>query len=478
MRVLAAWICSLAVFLTSSHAADVLPNAFTKAEGEAVKSFLDRNMRQTNAAIVVGLIDENGIQIFSAGTLDNGTEHKPDGDSVFFIGSVSKTFTALLLLEMANRGEVKIDDPVAKYLPGSVTLPTHGGKKITLLHLATHSAGLPVNADNMTGADDREKYESYTVEQMYDFLSNFELSREPGKAYQYSNVGMALLGHALERRADTSFESLITERICRPLGMNSTCITLTPDLESRRPVGHDANGRKSLPWKLQAYHSAGDIHSTANDLLKYAAAQVGLTRSALTPLMEESHVFRYEDTFGLPGQSALGLMGRTAMDWVDRGALQPPAMELLGHAGGAGSYHAWVGIDKRQRRGVVALTTANDFSLEAVGWTILQRLPLTDERKHLFARELVGIGVALEISAEPPALRITRVIPESPAALAGLTEGMIIVTIDEVSTAGKRLDECVELIRGPVGAKLQLECLNSKDQKISSVELTRQRLKI
>ena len=92
-------------------------------------------------------------------------------------------------------------------------------------------------------------------------------------------------------------------------------------------------------------------------------------------------MLRYQDIEGIPGQGPLGLMGRTAMDWVDRGALQPPEMELLGHAGGAGSYHAWVGFDKRQRRGVVILTTANDFSAEAVGWTILQRLPLSDERK-------------------------------------------------------------------------------------------------
>jgi CubicO group peptidase (beta-lactamase class C family) len=478
MRTLAAWISTLALLLASSRSAAAPPNVFTQGEREGIEAFLATNFAQTNAAMVVGLVDRSGSQVFSAGTLDNGTDHKPDGDSVFFIGSVSKTFTALLLLEMAARGEVSVDDPVAKYLPPSVKPPTRSGKEITLLHLATHSAGLPINPDNMTGSGDREQYESYTVEQMYHFLSKFELSREPGAAYEYSNVGMALLGHALERRAETSFESLVVERICRPLGMGSTCISLTPKLVSQRAVGHDAKDRPSLPWKFQAYRPAGDIHSTANDLLKYAAAQAGLTTSALTPSIEASHVIRYEDTDGIPGQGALGLMGRTAMDWVDRGALQPSGMELLGHAGGAGSYHAWIGFDKRQRRGFIALTTANDFSLEAVGWTILQRLPLSDERKHLFARELVGIGVALEMSAEPPALRITRVFPESPAALAGLNEGTYILKIDEVATAGKSLNECVELIRGPIGAKVRLELSSANDPTVDSVVLTRQRLKI
>ncbi len=476
MRLFASCICFLAVLLVLSRALSAPPSVFTQAEGDAIENFLKHNLAQTNAAIIVGLVDASGSRVFSAGTLDNGSDRKPDGDSVFSIGSVSKTFTALLLLEMVERGEVKIDDPVAKYLPASVKLPSHGGKEITLLHLATHAAGLPVNPDNMTGTGEHEQYESYTIEQMYEFVSTFKLSREPGSEYQYSNVGMALLGHALERRAGKPFETLIIERICQPLGMGSTCITLTPELESRRAMGHDAEGRPSPPWKLQAYHPAGGIHSTANDLLKYGAAQAGLTRVSLGPLMEESHAFRYRDMERNPGP--LGLMGRTAMDWVDRGALQPPEMELLGHAGGAGSYHAWVGFDKRQRRCVVILTTANDFSVEAVGWTILQRVPLSDERKYLIAREIVGVGVALEMTTEPPAVRITRVFPESPAALAGLKEGLIILKVNEVSVAGKTLNECLELIRGPLGDKVRLEFLNKDDQTSSSVELTRQRLKI
>ena len=131
------------------------------------------------------------------GTLDDGTGQAPDGDSVFFIGSVTKTFTGLLLADMAARGEVQLDDPVAMYLPESVHVPTKGGKQITLLHLATNTAGFPMNPDNMVGADVREQYESYTVEKMYDYVEHFQLSRDPGAEYEYSNRGMSLLGHAL-----------------------------------------------------------------------------------------------------------------------------------------------------------------------------------------------------------------------------------------------------------------------------------------
>jgi serine-type D-Ala-D-Ala carboxypeptidase/endopeptidase len=469
------WILLLVLMPSQAPAAPM--NAFSTAEHEAVETFLEKDFTSANAAMVIGLVDENGSRIYGAGTLDNGTENKVDGDSVFFIGSVSKTFTALLLLEMAQRGEVNLDDPLAKYLPETVDVPVFDGKKISLLHLATNTAGLPMNPDNMVGANGREEYESYTVDKMLEFLDGFQLQRAPGAKYAYSNVGMALLGHALERHAEKDFESLLVERICRPLTMNSTCITLTPELAARRAMGHDDAGQPSPPWKFEAYHPAGDIHSSVNDLLKYAAAQAGLNRSPLTPLMEKSHEFRHEDVGGISGQGPFSLMGRTAMPWVDRGAFQPHGMDLRGHAGGAGSYHAWVGFDKQQQRGVVVLSTANDLSVEAVGWTILQRLPLTDESKRSFAREMVGVGVALEMAKQPAMLRIMQVLPETPAARAGLSAGLVILKIDDTATTGKSLAECVDLIRGPVGAKVRLELMDSEKNTTDLVELTRQRFK-
>ena len=244
-------------------------NGFTDAEADGIKAFLHDNFRQTNACMVIGLADQRGNRIFSAGKLDNGTDREVNGDTVFFIGSVSKTFTALLLQEAVKRGEMKLDDPVAKYLPASTKMPTHGGKEITLLDLATHAAGLPADPDNMTGATVKEQYETYTVEKIYAFLSGYTLSRDPGTEFEYSNVGMALLGHVIALKAGTNFESLVVNRICRPLHMDSTCIALTPELKARLAMGHDDSGKPSPPWKLQAYSPAGDVHSTANDLLKY-----------------------------------------------------------------------------------------------------------------------------------------------------------------------------------------------------------------
>jgi CubicO group peptidase (beta-lactamase class C family) len=451
-------------------------NRFTDGEAAGIEAFLRDTFRPTNSCMVIGLVDEGGSRVFSAGKLDNGTDAKADGDTVFFIGSVSKTFTALLLQVAVERGEMKLDEPVAKYLPRSVRMPARGGKEITLLHLATHSSGLPVNPDNMTGATEKEQYEGYTVEQMYAYLAGCTLSRDPGMEFGYSNVGMALLGHVLALRAGTNFESLVVNEICRPLQMGSTCIMLTPELKRRLAMGHDGSGKASPPWKLQVYAPAGSIHSTANDLLKYVAAEAGLTRSSLSGAMEKTHVIRFKDSRGLPEVTGFGIFGNTAMDWVDRGVYEPPGMELLGHAGGAGSYHAWAGFDKKQRRGVVVLTTENEtVSVDAIGWTLLQRLPLTRAGARNFAREMVGLGFALDLDTATQAIRVTKVYADSPAARAGVSAGCLIQKINGRAVAGKSLGECLAMMGGPIGTKVQLEMVNAESKATNVVEVARGR---
>src|SRR6266566_9509983 len=122
-------------FLAAAH------NGFSEAEAEAIQAFLRENFGNTNAGMVIGLVDERGSRVLAAGKLDNGTRQEVNGDTVFEIGSVTKTFTTLLLVDMVERGKVKLDDPVAKYLPESVKVPSRNGKQITLLDLVTHTAG-------------------------------------------------------------------------------------------------------------------------------------------------------------------------------------------------------------------------------------------------------------------------------------------------------------------------------------------------
>src|SRR3974390_575141 len=110
----------------------------------AIHAFLQQRIEveKRDTAVVVGIVDEHGSSVISCGKLDNGTDQEVTGDTLFEIGSITKTFTALLLQDMIDRGEMSLDDAVEKYLPKSLKMPEHNGKQITLLHLATHTSGL------------------------------------------------------------------------------------------------------------------------------------------------------------------------------------------------------------------------------------------------------------------------------------------------------------------------------------------------
>ena len=188
------FVCFTILLLATQFLA-AAPSAFTDAEADAIQAFLRENL--TNAGMVIGLVDERSSRVLAAGKLDNGTLQDVNGDTVFEIGSVTKTFTTLLLQDMVERDEVKLDDPVAKYLPESVKVPARDGKQITLLNLATHTAGLPRDPSNLTPTRGlpENAFADYNVEKLYAFLSSFALDREHGSEFEYSNVGMALLGH-------------------------------------------------------------------------------------------------------------------------------------------------------------------------------------------------------------------------------------------------------------------------------------------
>jgi D-alanyl-D-alanine-carboxypeptidase/D-alanyl-D-alanine-endopeptidase len=459
--------------LRSLFASILLPIAFSTIQAHAaftdatsIQSFLHDNFSNTNAGMVIALLDEHGAKIFQAGKLDNGTDEEVNADTLFEIGSITKTFTSLLALDMANRGELRLDDPVAKYLPSSVKVPSQGGKQITVLNLAVQDSGLPFNATNFTGNNGDEQYNSYTADRMYAFLSGYALKDPPGTKFQYSNLGMSLLGHAMERISKTNFESLVLARICHPLHMDSTYITPPPALKPRMAIGHDENGRPARDFALQVMVPAGALHSTVNDLLKYVAAEIGLTNFPLSPLMQQSQVIRHTDSPDF---------GKTATPWFDRNAFNPPGTELLGHSGGTLGSASFIGFDKKQRHGVVVLSNQIYCHSSTVGWTILQGLPLTQQSFTNMVLELAGIGASLGVDKETQLLQITKVFPKTPAFNAGLTNGLLIQKINDQSTIGKTPDACAQLIRGPVGSKLSLEIINPTRNETNTVELTRQK---
>ena len=128
---------------------------------------------------------------------------------------------------------------------------------------------------------------------MYAFLSGYPLTRDPGSKWEYSNVGMALLAHVITLQAKADYQSLVVQRICRPLKMDSTRLALTDELQSRVAKGHDRLGMPLPNQDFLAMTGASALRSTANDLLKYVGANVGLSQSSLTPLMGKTQLPRH-----------------------------------------------------------------------------------------------------------------------------------------------------------------------------------------
>jgi CubicO group peptidase (beta-lactamase class C family) len=238
----------------------------------------------TNAGAVVGLLRGGERRVVACGVLDAGGP-PPDEYTVFEIGSITKTFTALVLADMALRGEVGLGDPVRKYLPDTVRVPTWKGQEITLLHLATHTSSLPRLPGNLwkTVKDPANPYANYQVSDLYEFLSAHRLRRPVGSREEYSNLGMGLLGHVLGLAAGKGYEELVGERVLRPLGLDDTSVTLRTDQQQRLAPGHAADGKVTAGWNLPALAGAGALRSTARDMLSFAAAALC---PATSPLAE------------------------------------------------------------------------------------------------------------------------------------------------------------------------------------------------
>jgi D-alanyl-D-alanine-carboxypeptidase/D-alanyl-D-alanine-endopeptidase len=296
------------------------------------------------SGIVVGVVDANGRRTISYGSLAKNDARKPDGDTVFEIGSMTKVFTSLLLMDMVRRGEVALTDPISKFLPESVKVPERNGRKITLADLSTQSSGLPRMPNNFTPKDPDNPYADYTVQQMYDFLSGYKLTRDVGSQYEYSNLGVGLLGHVLSLRAGISYEALVRSRICDPLGLKDTRVTLTPEMKTRLAVGHSGGLQAVENWDIPTLAGAGALRSTANDMLTFLAANLGFVKTPLAQDMADEVSVRR--SAGAPDMEI-------AYAWHIQ---TKDGNSIVWHNGGTGGYRAYMGYDPKARVGVVALT--------------------------------------------------------------------------------------------------------------------------
>jgi serine-type D-Ala-D-Ala carboxypeptidase/endopeptidase len=269
----------------------------------------ERIAASTYQTLVFGVVDGDKSEVVAFGKLDDG--EAPDGDTVYEIGSITKTFTAILLAQAVLAGRLTLDTPLAQLLP-DFKIPSRGGKEITLDGLGTHHSGLPREPYNFMPTDPSNPYVDNDAAKLKAFLAGYELPRDPGASYEYSNLGFGLLGYALAQSKHTSWDALTDEEILKPLSMTTSGTALTDAMRAHLAPGHDGSGTAANNYDFaDAQAGAGAIRSTANDMLRYLKANMGIDQSPLAAAMKLAQQPR--SNMDHPGRCAAARPGRRAV---------------------------------------------------------------------------------------------------------------------------------------------------------------------
>ena len=364
----------LTAIAPSADAPPVFDPTLPPVSPAELKSVLDRDLASalksgelapsTSAGVTIGVVQHGVRSIFSYGAASP--------DSVSEIGSITKTFTGLILAQMVEQGTVHLDEPVRALLPpGTVARPA--GAEITLLDLSDQHSGLPRMPDNFHPADQANPYADYDPKALYTFLAKQGVALPANAPFGYSNVGVGLLGQALADRAGKTYPQLLAEQVTGPLNLHDTAVVLTPSMRARFIAGHDAQHHPAHAWDLDALAGAGGIRSTAADMLTYLEAQLHPERLPATVLasprgktlpaaLANSHTVHAEVAPGM----------HIALNWF-----RFDATGSYWHNGATGGYSAYALFNPEKDFAVIVLSNTGpgpaNFT-DALGMHIAQRI--------------------------------------------------------------------------------------------------------
>jgi CubicO group peptidase (beta-lactamase class C family) len=329
-----------------------------------LRTVMDRDLKQaltsgdlapgTGAGLAIGVSTNGERRVF--------TYRAAKPDSLFEIGSVSKTFTGLMLAQMVAQGEVRLDERVRELLPaGTVTKPT--GSEITLLDLATHRSGLPMMPDNFGPFGNVNSWADYGPQQLYAYLARHGVAKPADATSIYSNLGVGLLGQVLADRAGKSYADQLRDQITRPLGMTDTVLRLSREQQERFLQGHDEKHRPLPEFHRDgALAGAGAILSTAGDMITFLEANLHPEKAgSLSSALALSHQLHVQTNGGQQGALVWAYIADTGTYW---------------HNGATSGFTSHAFFNPRMDSAVVVLmnTGPSLFSPDLIAGHIRQRL--------------------------------------------------------------------------------------------------------
>ncbi|MFZ6708242.1 serine hydrolase domain-containing protein [Undibacterium sp. TC9W] len=307
--------------------------------------------------LVVGIVDEKGSRVISYGYANLAERRPVDGDTLFEIGSITSAFTGVAMMDMAEKNEIRLKEPIETYLPDGVRIPYNDDRKITAADLSAHRSGLPALPGNISQNGSENPYAAYTSSKAYEFLSGYQMKYDVGSRYTYSSFGNGLLGQVLSQRAGTDYDTLIKNRVTTPLGMTATSVNLSADMQKRMATGYSSKAQFAAApaWNFTSFEGAGGLRSSANDMLKFLAANMGQSKTTLNTTMHKLQI---------PFE-----MGNRLL-FVWGGYNNKFDSSILGLEGKTGGYSSYIAFDKKVGKGVVILSNA-DVSVADIGNKII-----------------------------------------------------------------------------------------------------------
>jgi CubicO group peptidase (beta-lactamase class C family) len=317
--------------------------------------------KANTVGLSIGVYNNGKVSTYNYGETKRDNNKLPTANSIFEIGSITKTFTATLLAYDVVEGKVRLDDPIIKFLPDSVAV-NPALKGITLEMLSNHTSGLPRLPEDFFkhDTDALNPYRDYRKSLMFSYLKNWAGGKKPGEQYAYSNFGAGLLGVILEHVSGKTFEQLVTEIITKPLAMNSTLQYITPQLSPRMVKEFSEDGSPTPAWDWDALAPAGALRSTVNNLLIYAEANMAHSATSLSKAMALTREVTYsKDT-------------KVGLGWH---IIVVNGVEYYYHDGGTGGCSSFLAFNIDKKIAVVLLSNCAE-STYAAGVDILRQLQL------------------------------------------------------------------------------------------------------
>lgn len=397
-------VAAIALALLAAGRASAQQPGEAPLTDEQIRAILAQRIDRDRESVgmVIGVIGAQGRRIVSRGVFGLTDKRTVAADTLFGIASTSKPFTALLLADAVRRKEVKLDDPVARYLPANVPLPARKDRAITLADLATHTVGLPHDLPNDLRAVASKMAGPEARAVMYDFLAKATLPADIGTAWSYSNLDYTLIGFALEARTGLDYETLVRTRITGPLGLADTGVSVSPAQWERRAHPHTAELTASPEWNKP--WSVSVLQSTANDMLSFLGAAMGLSKTPLSGAFADMlAVRRPAPSMGAGVEQALG--------WYIQA---PGGRPLVGHSGSGGGFGATAMYDPAAQLGVVLLANAESLWEDVARHVLRPSVPLAIRKTSLalsdavldsyVGRYLAADGGAYVVVREPSGL--------------------------------------------------------------------------